>query len=623
MGLDSFFFELFRKIAPEAFFGRLSHQDKPRWPVYSKLLYPTIDLNSRIRGYSICMSDDGDMSSSGARTWGEVARRLEHDVLCMFAGGARSVVLVWDGAVPHAKGPTQQERQKNWLGGLARKGRRPYRWPILEKLKVAPEDALDESKWHMSDYLASDEFRKKAWFRDDQEILMGFNDIYYFPPAKLKFIEFISTFILERMQLPFGARLLLDSAVVEGRLLERALQVRLAPRGLEDQGRLNALHDDAERFDPRVMRERGAVRLVEALPDAPAHGVYSEADDRLVSFVLYLQRQSLQEDHPDERRRPYWPDGSPRRVDVVVCSEDQDIGLGLTMHFNALRRIVGDDAKLVRIFWRHYGGSLAYRSPHKSTEVVDVGRLALALERRFGYALPKDRSFDAALLLAVVALAHTCDYSQKFKGLGAKQFLRAVVENPGRYSDLVALRSSRDLDEPVEALVRYEAFRRLTLDAFEQAHRKRKRWQKAPARKNKGPTAAERAELEEAGPGGSDIDDLEVDFDERGRKLAPSDKRPKMICVQRADQSPTQAPVPSEDATRAHAARVSWAIDKMLNGPRSAYRAQSEFALDPATKLPLHGFRRERGRSGQDDVVAFADRVAPLDLYGVRQPKAT
>ena len=56
MGLDSFFFALFRALAPEAFFGRLDAAATPRWPVYSKLLFTTIDLNSKLRGYACARS---------------------------------------------------------------------------------------------------------------------------------------------------------------------------------------------------------------------------------------------------------------------------------------------------------------------------------------------------------------------------------------------------------------------------------------------------------------------------------------------------------------------------------------------------------------------------------------
>lgn len=420
--------------------------------------------------------------------------------------------------------------------------------------------------------------------------------------AALSAPEYVTEFVLTRMRLPHGARVAVDCGVRRGVMMQRPMQVRLAVRGRERDARLNALHDDAEATDPRLMRELGAARVVEELPDGPLCGTYSEADDRLVSFVFFLQRQALQKDHPDPRRRPYWPEGT-ERVDAVVCSEDQDVPIGLAMHFGDMLRAAGRD--VVRVWWRHYGGSLAFRSPNKSTEVVDVGRLASALDAALGFAL--GRCFDGSLLLGLVALAHTCDYAIKLKGLGAKQWIRALLAHPGRYRDLFLVdRGSPGggLDRPVETLVSHDAFRRLVLDAFAEAHKKRKRFQKAP-----GPRKKKAEDSEEEG-----ADDL-ADFDALGHALKAKKPR-RMIEVNRADQSPTQAPIPSEEAIRCHAARVAWCLDKMRNAVRSGYAAQSELALDPSTRLPLHGFAR-----GPDGQVAFSAQVSPREYYGVLQRK--
>lgn len=109
-------------------------------------------------------------------------RRLEADVLQMFAAGARAVFLVWDGQMPCGKAPTQRERQRQWLAGLQKKGRRPYRWPILDRLKIGGDDEEGaEGKQTIPEYMASDEFRDCKLFRDEQEIAASWNDVYLLP----------------------------------------------------------------------------------------------------------------------------------------------------------------------------------------------------------------------------------------------------------------------------------------------------------------------------------------------------------------------------------------------------------------------------------------------------------
>lgn len=556
-----------------------------------------------LRRVPVCYNSRNIFTDAGVRSWGDILSILWRQEAALFKGGVDVLVEQLDGKAPRAKEREQARRlqahvaqrkrelEKQRNGEQVAANAAATRELIEGDVEVSAGNDADEapgsplpsgpvplgSQEPVSTFRWPDEDDGQPWFFRDARPQCSMDDVYYHPIAKRKWYEFVCHFLLYEASIPRGKSLLICCGALAGTMLRRPVMAHVDADGVRTVQELEE-HDPYWDLD-----ERGNM----------VHRTYTEADDRILYWVMHY---------------------APRGHGIMVITEDGDLTPSLMTTYRPRVEALARSGKMGRLLLRRtkHLGKLRDGQNVNEPQMVDIDMLAAHVEMLFTGILTDGATYDGhweygidnsdpVLLFALFALLRKNDYSHELPRLSFTNIIRSAIQNPdlvrrllhctppARYADLHEELSTPEaiqayLHMPRQVLIQWDAFYKFVHACYREV------WRLRP----------------------------------RGIK---KDGKPSM----RADQSQKQAPVPSDEELRGKCARVSWTLDKMLNGGKRGYVIPPELALSIDTKLPIFGYheieieiedltaQHEERRVRKRKIVDDAPRVHPMKHYGVRQ----
>jgi hypothetical protein len=576
MGFNSFWRRFLYGLRPEAVWS-CPRRSWPQWPGRRYVVLD--DANFRIRGMVLDAPDkrprrDGSRGG-GLNTWGGVLNCLAADYEAMFAAGVEVVVVIIDGRSLLAKYLTQLHRAED-----AKRQRRDH---LAEALEAQRRDhELDLELWGEkpqqpqqqvprppgdnlypraqcwpeapANFETDPEFLAAEWFRPDMLVQCNWDGVYYGGAGapKFKFTQFVSDFLLKRMALPVGARLIVDCGILLGHpRATRPLQTRWAAHGYESDVSVEFMCGDLVgatwngcRLE-QIEEAGGASRVVEPVPCQDAYGTSSEADDRIIHWTYAFRDQ----------------------IDLVVCSGDQDTLLALMMTTRTRYEAFGM-GQMHKIWWRRAN------RPNGDDDFVDIDDLSWTLRFYLGHlgrhTGPAEQIPDPVVAFSALALLRDSDYTytgtdtargeSNFAGVSPVKLATLLLEKPQLFEGLFVgtprvLSSDGPMGEihlerPVQVLISRLKFRKLVTELYYLGARGQPRLNKVT-----------------------------------GKPQCNPDGTVKLFAGRRYE-------MPSVEDMDATCARLAWVLDKFLNAgrPRCGGPA-NETEQTPDTYESLHGYQ--------------------------------
>lgn len=530
------------------------------------------DLNMLLRRVTLCYNSRNLYTSVGMRLWGEVLAYIWRNEAALFANGIDVLVEQLDGKAPRAKEREQAKRMQRSIDAQVAELEKEAADHVADGAGPSPLGAPAE----VSAFRWPDVDDGEPWFRAEERPQCPMDAVYYHPIAKVKWYSFVTYFLLYDTAIPRGKTLIVDCGALHGRKLRSPVCAHVDKDGVRHVREMN---EHPPYWD--------------LAPDnrSVLHRSYEEADDRISYWVYH-----------------YAPTGRG----MMVITEDGDLLISLMATYRQRAECLAERGLMGRLLMRR----TAKVNGKNQIEYVNVDMAAAYLEMFLGgmatSALRHDPAWweraapiDGVLTYMLIALMRKNDYSDALDRLVLRNIMRAIQNEPGLLVGLVrvtpppvmltptelltcnedALRAY--LHTPREVLICFERFRRLVEAGYKQVWQPRKQIRKD------------------------------------GKE------------VMRADQSPLQAPMPSESLMRGKCARMAWTMDKMVNGGKRGYSIAPELLVDERTGRSLFGYaevevtihdplaRDERDRERRVRIVNDTNTVHTQELYGVRHVRRT
>lgn len=413
-------------------------------------------------------------------------------------------------------------------------------------------------------YQWPDEDDGKDWFADDQSCQCSWDEIYYSSSkvVKKKYVESVTRFLLYRMPIPPGKRLLLDAGVLDGKWLTRPVLVQL----VHSLGS----HATIDEVSSASLNAPGSVkRRVEYASWHPeSYWSYCEADDRMILHMYDVTVRLKQ------NCVVFSGDGdttismmNTRRERVRMLREEPSTKLSEGQEFPCVLHALP--------IHRWKAAPDGSRITWTDLQLIDTDRLALTVECFYAGATMKallnmraspservPRVPDGVAFFTALVCMHDTDYTRAYPQLSPLNILETFERQPSQAARWFESRVRRDPEilgayTYLDCRIHRKAYTEYLAYATSVARERLARACRAPS-----------AEV----------------------TLAPSSKKKEPTAQ---DEKMTIGYV------ACMAARMVWCIDKMVNAGLPSYAIPEPFDTDVKGQ-PLYGYTRNEKNEAMD-----------------------